>query len=260
MHELPKISWLNWVRLALIPAGGDWRDLEGVLTNGQPRRTVHRRHRVEDWTQPSATIAGSGSNAVANIADPRLMPQAGYAEPVTVSRAFDHGYGVLSWGEPSATIAGGTAVGQGAYSVADGRDRPAAVVIDWKAAAATITDRAIGPLPRANDPRRPPNQDIYIIAADGTWHRPLTTLELAALQGFPTQFEGRPLVLAGRNGHTRHSVARSLIGNAVPPPAAQAIAEQMLLCLVAADAQSFALSSGGSVWVNRGDEPCASTQ
>lgn len=31
MHKLPRISWLNWVRLALIPAGGDWRDLPGTL-------------------------------------------------------------------------------------------------------------------------------------------------------------------------------------------------------------------------------------
>ena len=26
-HELPRISWINWVRLALIRPGGDWRDL-----------------------------------------------------------------------------------------------------------------------------------------------------------------------------------------------------------------------------------------
>jgi site-specific DNA-cytosine methylase len=297
MHELPKISWLNWVRLSLIPAGGDWRDLEGVLADGQPRRTVHRRHRVEDWNKPSATVAGSGSNAVANIADPRIAPQLGpnarnnlwqvgdWNEPAKtvtgaskpssgapsvadprVSRAFDHGYAVLNWGEPSATIAGGTSVGQGAYSVADIRVERAFGgvygVLDWQAAAATITGQAAASTGAFSvaDPRKPLEQDIRIIAADGTWHRPLTTLELAALQGFPTEIDGKPLVLAERNGHIRHSVARSLIGNAVPPPAAQSIAEQMLLCLMAADAQSFALSSGGSVWVDRGEELCASTQ
>lgn len=30
LHKLPNLSWLNWVRLALIPAGGDWRDLSRV--------------------------------------------------------------------------------------------------------------------------------------------------------------------------------------------------------------------------------------
>lgn len=29
MHELPQLQWKTWMRLALIPAGGDWRDLEG---------------------------------------------------------------------------------------------------------------------------------------------------------------------------------------------------------------------------------------
>jgi hypothetical protein len=28
---MAKISWLNWVRLALIPAGGDWRDLPKAI-------------------------------------------------------------------------------------------------------------------------------------------------------------------------------------------------------------------------------------
>jgi hypothetical protein len=27
MHKLPNLSVMNWIRLALIPSGGDWRDL-----------------------------------------------------------------------------------------------------------------------------------------------------------------------------------------------------------------------------------------
>jgi site-specific DNA-cytosine methylase len=61
MHGLPKISWLNWVRLALIPAGGDWRDLPGTLDEGQPRREVFRRHHVNGWGEPAATVAGSST-------------------------------------------------------------------------------------------------------------------------------------------------------------------------------------------------------
>lgn len=42
---------------------------------------------------------------------------------------------------------------------------------------------------------------------------------------------------------------RKRIGNAVPVPAARAIATQMLLSLLSGEAQGFSLSSGGSVWV-----------
>jgi len=71
-----------------------------------------------------------------------------------------------------------------------------------------------------------------IVSLDGTWHRPLTTLELAALQGFPVlPTDGAPLVLDGR----AHTHWRQRVGNAVPPPAAQAIAETMLQTLVLSD-------------------------
>ncbi len=246
MHGLPKLSWLNWVRLALIPAGGDWRDLEGVLVDGQARREVHRRHRIERWDQPSATIAGSGSNAVGAIADPRLR----------VRVAYDHGYGVLRFDEPSPTVAGGSDVGQGAYSIADVRFGSRYYngtygVISWQDAAGTITGNARVDTGRfaISDPRRPPPSPMVIIAADSTWHRPLTTLELGALQGLPTTWKGRPLTLAGSTS-TRW---RERIGNAVPPPTARAIAEQMLVCLVAADVGGFSLSSAGSVWVERSE-------
>lgn len=60
-----------------------------------------------------------------------------------------------------------------------------------------------------------------IRALDGTWHRPFTTLELAALQGMVDLEE--TLELHG----TSDSAWRERIGNAVPPPAAQAIAGVM---------------------------------
>lgn len=68
------------------------------------------------------------------------------------------------------------------------------------------------------------NKPPVIIAEDGVWHRPLTILELAALQGFPFTFsDGSPLALAG-NSDVRW---RERIGNAVPPPAAVAIGNQI---------------------------------
>lgn len=286
MHKLPKISWLNWVRLALIPAGGDWRDLPGVLAEGEKRREKFKRHAMEDWQAPVGTVGGSGSNGVENVADPRLgmgacKPGAhhnkyrierwegaghtvigatrpgsgapGIADP-RVKNAFDHGYMVLPWGAASPTVAGKSHPGNGAYAVADPRltCRPrsgAYGVLSWEEAASTITGAAChdnGAWSVA-DPRKPPATVPLIIAADGTWHRPLTTLELAVLQGFPALVAGAPLKLAGSSS----SAWRERIGNAVPPPAAKAIAERMLFALLQADYEAFSLSGDLAVWVEQ---------
>jgi site-specific DNA-cytosine methylase len=350
MHRLPRLSWLNWVRLALIPAGGDWRDLEGVLRDGQPRREVFRRHKVQGWGEPADTVAGSGSNGPSAVADPRALeftfseqahrnkyavqdwaepaatvigatrPGSGgpcvadprissliQGEPVGDNRgptpsscavkgaattgnssetaagnvampqrdpenvsashtldkgssflipdagAYDHGYGVLDWREPSSTIAAGSNVGQGAYSVADVRLNGPYYngtygVMSWQEAAGTITGNARHDTGRFTvaDPRKPPPFTPYIIAADGTWHRPITTLECAALQSIPTMVNGEPLVLVGSS----HSAWRERIGNAVPPDAAAAIGDRILVALLQADCEGFALSSPSTpVWV-----------
>jgi len=84
-----------------------------------------------------------------------------------------------------------------------------------------------------------------LTAADGTWHRPLTTLELAVLQGIPAVIDGRPLKLAGSSS----TKWRERIGNAVPPPTARAIAEQMLVALVEELEGTMLLRADGSVWV-----------
>ena len=54
-----------------------------------------------------------------------------------------------------------------------------------------------------------------------------------------------PLTLPGRSA----ALWREWIGNMVPVGAAEAIARQMLLTLTHAAVGSFALSSGGGVWV-----------
>lgn len=85
---------------------------------------------------------------------------------------------------------------------------------------------------------------LVMISADGTWHRPLTTQELASLQGLPWVHKGKPLCFSG--GSTSQ---RETIGNMVPPPAATAIISQMLLCVLAADSGCFYLDAGGQgVW------------
>lgn len=201
---------------------------------------------VAEWSAPSGVVTGNArpSTGPFSVADPR------------VSRAFDHGYAVLPWTAPSSTVAGGSYPGQGAYSVADPRidstPRAGAYgVLSWEEAAGTITGAARIDNGRfaIADPRRPPPFDPVIVAKDGTWHRPLTTLELAVLQDLPATVNGRPLVLAGSS----HRSWRERIGNAVPRGAARAIAEQMLVTLLQADTESFTLSGGGAVWVRRRD-------
>lgn len=139
MHELPKLSWLNWVRLALIPAGGDWRDLPGTLEEGQARREEHRRHHVAKWADPCVTIAGSGSNGPVAVADPRWILKA--CKP----GAHHNKYRVEQWDSPAHTVIGASRVGSGAMSVADPRVQlchsprsGAFQVIAWDAPSPTV--------------------------------------------------------------------------------------------------------------------------
>ena len=72
LHRLPRLSWINWLRLACIPAGGDWRDLGGVVPEGKKRHEVFARYDVRGWDQTARTVAGSGTNGGVAVADPRI--------------------------------------------------------------------------------------------------------------------------------------------------------------------------------------------
>lgn len=117
--------------------------------------------------------------------------------------------------------------------------------MSWEEAAGTITGAACHDNGRFSvaDPRKPPPTPVVILAKDGTWHRPLTTLELALLQGLPATVDGKPLVLGGTISQQREH-----IGNAVPVGTARAIAEQMLRTLSASDEGTMFLDSS-AVWV-----------
>ena len=99
---------------------------------------------------------------------------------------------------------------------------------------------------------QPPLFVPVLATPSGYWHRPLTVWERFALQGFPLyDGDGRAIVLSGAN----ISAWSERIGNAVPPPTAKAVAEQMLLTLLHAEAGVFVLSSGGGAWVQPGRAP-----
>jgi site-specific DNA-cytosine methylase len=347
MHAVPDLHWCNWLRLAEIPAGGDWRDIPGGSSSTfghvdrvTPIGTVTRspapssgggavadprtafgdnanRHRhkyaVRAWEQSSFTITSTSTvgGGAPSVADPRIaLPfKAGRHWNKYAVAAWDHpapviigalqvgsgapsvadprvprndDLGVIGWSEPSGAITGDARPRKGRFAVADPRFsegkkknwQRVAGVIAWDKPIDTVTSGAgihagafqvadprivsqpryvIMTLEQARaadfDPKKPVPFIPVIIAADGTWHRPLTTLELGVLQALPWIVNGEPLVLAvregARSGHTRW---REAIGNAVPPDAAQSVGDQLLEALVIAALGSFALSNN-DIWV-----------
>lgn len=260
LHTLPAIEAITALRLALIPAGGDWRDLPSQVhlhpdfaaLMGQKRTKPSARTpfndvwRVVRWSDAAGCVTGGAgpSSGGLTVSDPRVGRT---NEP----RGDDHG--VVGWAEASGAVTTRSVPSCGRFSVADPRTTAPSHphtygVVPWGGASHTITGNTGapggGPFSVA-DPRRVPAPPFpVIIAEDGTWHRPLTALECAVLQGFPATVDGAPFTLEGSS-----SARRVKIGDAVPPPAARRIAEQMLHTLAYAAAGSFALSSGGSVWV-----------
>ncbi|MEL7654642.1 MAG: DNA cytosine methyltransferase [Bacillota bacterium] len=291
MHRLPKLQWKTWVRLALIPAGGDWRDLEKIAHESYWLEHIPRgsgSHGVQEWNEPGNTVTskrgGSGSTT-SNVSDPRLKERAGrhpgvyrvvkFDEPspcVTGTRfgsgspaisdprtGFKEGthkaiYRVIRWDKESNTVTGAYRPNNGALSISDPRfkcsPRDGTMgVLRFNEPAKCVTSGDIHSCSAAiADPRVPKDNEsgvFVIISTDGTWHRPLTTWELAALQGFPLWVRGKPLNLSGSSDASW----RERIGNAVPPPAAKAIAKVVLRGLLLASENAWELSNE-AIWVS----------
>lgn len=178
---------------------------------------------VTGWDESAGTvISGSttGQGAYA-VADPRPSLERGKGDHYLTG---GH-YGVAKWDEPSGAVSAAACHDNGRWSVADPR-------IDG------FTHGVNLEMPAAND-----KLVAMIRALDGTWHRPFTTLELAALQSLvdPEEY----LELDGLSD----SDWRERIGNAVPPDAAEAIAGVMgTTLLLAWSGETFMLSSA-PIWV-----------
>jgi len=314
MHRLPRLSPMNWLRLATIPAGGDWRDLPaevgvcdgyrgryGIVHSGDPSPTVRANHEPRlapaSWADPRVTCAprataygvrgwGDASRCVVghachdnsgvSVADPRVAAQ---TDPEKHRR--EGSLGVTDWRDASDCLIGHASIHNWPMSTSDPRIsyEPRADsygIGEWSAPSKTIrgVSKYMNAETSAADPRVAeathilgevdgtpalygPELDLdsyqsadpvpVILARDGTWHRPLTTLELAVLQGFPARHDGGWLELGGKN----KSDWRERIGNAIPPPTAEAIARTCAASLEAAAEGEF-LMSAHPVWV---DEP-----
>jgi len=215
--------------------------------------------RVVPFGEHAGTVTGgTGPSAGGQaVADPR---QAG--------AAFAK-YAVAGWQRPSGTVISGSTTGQGAFAVADPRagmhpQRSAYLtgghygVTRWGDSSGAVSASAChdnGPWSVA-DPRPMPAPDEQLVclirSLDGTWHRPFTTLELAALQSlFDPEDPADVLAFTGAMTADTQSDSqhREWIGNAVPPDAAEAVAGEILRTLLLADAgETFSLSAA-SIWV-----------
>lgn len=255
MHALPRLIWKNQVRLALIPPGGDWRDLPEAVRLPPRKGRNNGPFGVEMWGQPAHAVLGNSAPAETwgSVADPRVG-----------CWRRDGGHGVKGWEQPMANIIANDCIDNFPGQIADPRiNRPqhagAYGVIGWAQPSHAVL--AAGQHDNSSssvaDPRVPwivgppfdwdsrtPVQAV-ILAADGTWHRPLTVLEKAALQGLPVgNEEDGWLVL---DGTTKEGWSER-IGNMVPVPTARAIARALMEALDAADDGRWTLGSEG-IWV-----------
>lgn len=247
---------------------------------------------VESWGKPGHAVLGEGTvqNCRVSLADPRLgcTPRKGpygvqsARRPArTVLGQAAHDNSVSSYADPQVGQAAGwrSDPHRGSYEVAS-QKRPARTVRgkhDPRIAPAAVVDDRGWPIPthflvieNGEHVLYGPELDfkshrpapIVIVAPDGTWHRPMTDRELAALQGFPLDcyFDGpsstRPAQKPGPKHPDRPYRAavpgrREWIGNAIPPPTAYAIGLMIAECLRSTKRATFL--RGGDVWVDRAE-------
>ncbi len=253
---------------------GQTGPLQGAYSVADPRHSGPAKHsnefRIVAWDQSAKAVTSAHGSGQA-VADPR-----GSDDPATL-----HGkYPVHAWGDTARAVIAGNA--NGAYAVADPRtwsvaERSAYLtgghygVVPWTGSAGAVSAAACHDNGRWSvaDPRpstAPAEQAASLPAAndklvariqalDGTWHRPFTTLELAALQTLidPEEWfapggpgaQGEHFVLDG-NSDQRW---REGIGNAVPRKAAKAIGQVMgQTIMLARSGETFALGST-PIWV-----------
>ncbi|MBT2299216.1 DNA cytosine methyltransferase [Variovorax paradoxus] len=241
-------------------------DDSGAYAVSDPRHAGPPKHsnefRIAPWSEPSCAITSAHGTGQA-VADPR-----------PTGEVFGK-YAVTGYGEPAGTVISGSTTGQGAFAVADPRsgmqrgkgDNYLTAghygVIPWNEAAGAVSAAAChdngswsvadprGGTPdhverSRSVPAMPAPADKLVCrirALDGTWHRPFTTLELAALQSLIEPEEH--LELDGLSDQAW----RERIGNAVPSDAAEAIAGVIgTTLLLAWSGETFMLSSQ-PIWV-----------
>jgi hypothetical protein len=164
---------------------------------GEDAAALHGKYPVTPWGDPARTVIAGNANGAFAVADPRGTP---------AGRPFGK-YHCAEWDEATKTVIASD--DHGAYAVADPRTGLDAArgayltgghygVVPWDATSGAVSAAACHDSGRWSlaDPRtcemeqfvkfEMPAADqklvAHIVSEDGTWHRPFTTLELAALQ------------------------------------------------------------------------------
>ncbi len=184
-------------------------------------------YRVVRWDEASQAVTGGGAPSAGglSVADVR---------PMSTTR---EAYGVTRWEESMGSVTSQAAPGAGHFSLGDVRVTAGAG--NYDNGSGSVTDVRI---PLHERPDVPP----VIVSLWNTWNRPFTTLELAALQGYPwEELTERPLDGRSDSGWREH------IGNSVPPPAAAAVASVMAHTLLLARAGVRFQLSASPIWVRR---------
>jgi site-specific DNA-cytosine methylase len=224
---------------------------QGTFSVADPRHGGPAKHsnefRIVPWERPSMAVT-SAHGTGQGVADPR-QPGLPFSK-----------YAVTRYDEPAGTVISGSTTGQGAFAVADPRsgiqrgkgDNYLTAghygVMPWTEPTGAVSAAAGHDNGRWSvaDPRMPAPADKVVCriqALDGTWHRPFTTLELAALQSLfdpEERFE-----LDGLSDQAW----RERIGNAVPSDAACAIAGVMGTTLLLAWSGETFMLSAQPIWV-----------
>ncbi len=214
-----------------------------------PAGPMFGKYAVTRWNGAAGTVIGGDDAGAYAVADPRAP------------EGFGGGgkYRVTPFDQPANTVIAESGTGNGGFAVADPRilhrEKGDAYltgghygVVPWDSHCGAVAAAAGHDNGRWNvaDPRMPGQNDksvAIIRALDGTWHRPFTTLELAALQSLVDAED-----IFDLDGES-DSAKRERIGNAVPPHAAQAIADLMgQTLLLSWSGESFMLSDQ-PIWV-----------
>ncbi len=264
MHEPAGVVTGN-----IAPGGSTCSVADVRLREHEGRNWYHHVLRIGPWSQPVGTITAAHhpSGGMPCVADLRLT-----CKPWQNAGVL----GTIAWSQPSYTITSALDLWAGWAAVADPRTAevlPAAFDGEVRAPVARGDGRRRGRARGAwkgagyafvSDPRVPGNPAIEVRwiqddlddappfvpvipgRGDGSWHRPLTLLERAALQGLPLTLRGEPLELEGTLSQVSEHV-----GNAVPVGAATNVAGEMLRTLILAGNGTFMLSSGSGVWVKK---------
>lgn len=250
---------------------------QGTFSVADPRppqnRELFGKYAIVRTDQATGTVIGGDDSGAYGVADPRR-----YGE--TYGK-----YSVTGYGQSTGTVISGSTTGQGAFAVADPRPNGIPQTGDpyqtgghygvrrWEdtsgaVASAACHDNGYWSVADHRMPAATDKMVAVIRSLDGTWHRPFTTLELAALQSIidPEEiWSPDPRVMAEIQKYNREvygraegvfaldgdndSAWRERIGNAVPPAAAEAMASAFYHTLLLAwSGETFVLSDT-PIWV-----------